>query len=81
MFAFYAFFYLWDKYKDSQWKKVAWPTIILLVLLGFQNTNYFDLGFKNVIHFHYTLGLSQTRQGNYEEAIKEFNTAIKKAPA
>lgn len=81
MFAFYAFFYLWDKYKAADWKKVAWPTIILLALLVFQNTNYFDLGFKNVIHFHYTLGLSQTRQGNYEEAIKEFNAAIKKAPA
>ena len=81
MFASFAIYYLWDKIKVGAWRKIAYPGLILIILLILQNINFFDLGFKNVVHFHYSLGLTYTRQGDYPEAIKEFNSAIERAPA
>jgi tetratricopeptide (TPR) repeat protein len=80
LFAAYAFFVLWDRFKRANWKKLAVPIISLVILLGLANNNFFDLGFQNVSQIHYNMALTHTRLGEYDEAIKEYNLAITETP-
>jgi tetratricopeptide (TPR) repeat protein len=81
LFSAYTIFYLRDRLKASDLKKAARPIAAMIILLAVMNINFFDLGFQNVSQIHYSLALTHTRQGNYEEAIKEHKLAIDKAPA
>jgi tetratricopeptide (TPR) repeat protein len=80
LFAAYLIFYLWNLVERSRWKEIAvtsGATFILLILL---NINFFDLGFHNVSQMHFNLGITYSRQGKYDEAIREYNLAAKETP-
>ncbi len=80
LFAAYTVVYFWDKIKDTQWKRVAIPAAALTILLILSNINFFDLGMRNITQIHHNLALTYARQGKYEEAIEEYEQAIKLAP-
>lgn len=80
VFAAYAVLYLWDLIKRRQWDKAIYPLGSAAVLLILVNINFFDLGFHNISQMHFNLGITYTRQGKYDEAIKEYSLAAKETP-
>lgn len=80
LFAAFTVFYLWDsiRSKISPRTLIAVGAMITLVILS--NTNFFDLGFRNIAQTHYNLALTHARQGKNAEAVAEYHLAIQQAP-
>lgn len=80
LFAAHAAIYLWQKLKKRQVMSILVPGTVFVLLLVISNTNFFDLGLKNVAQIHQNLAITYSRQGKYEDAIKEYNLAITETP-
>ncbi len=80
LFAAYAVYYFWDRFREARWKNVIIPAVILIVLWLLSNTTFFDLGMMNVTQIHHNLALTYARQEQYDKAIEEYNLAIEQTP-
>jgi tetratricopeptide (TPR) repeat protein len=80
LFAAFAVVYFWDRIKDARWRNLVIPSAVLVVLLALSNTNFFDLGMRNITQIHHNLALTYSRRGEYDKAIAEYNRAIERAP-
>ena len=80
MFAALAVTYIWDSAKNRRLTNLRIPLAILVCLLIAANINFFDLGLKNQSQIHQNLALAFARQEKFDEAVKEYNLALKETP-
>ena len=80
LFAAVALVYIYDKFKSGQLKNLIITLPVLALLIVLLNTNHFDLGFQNISQVHYNLALTHSRNGELDDAIREFKLAIDEAP-